>query len=297
MTQNRKIGRIYIITGIVLALVTTLATVSLISSRVAPPPPPTSNVIFTTVAMQAGTGMSDALNATINPADACPDAEVKSIAIGALQVCKVPIGYLPITAITLNGLTDDAIENNPDMVRLALMAELADWSTVIDLQRSEIVQRNQLNNEKGLPSDRRAVSIRVTQETGVDNALRPGQRVDVVASYSIPTELGRDTEVSEVLLQNIEVLAISGPLNPDFGTSSLAEEDVSVDTTLPDQALIPPQQEFRELRVVTLSLSLEESIQLTYMTNFGREVRLLARRGDDQEILDVDPVTTDSFKK
>lgn len=294
MTQNRKIGRIYIIAGVILAFATAFATIGLINSRIAPPPPPTSNVVFTTVSIPQGTSMMEVVDADLNPADACPEVEVKSIPIGGVQVCQIPNEFLPATAITLDGLANDALDS-PDVVRLALQAQFENTFTIVDLSAREVLQDAVLNEETAIEDNRRAITIAVNQATGIGSNLGPGQHVDVIVSYDMIDDDGERQLISEVLLQNVEILSVSGPVNQDFVRESVDEPPVDEEMTSTEFA--PAPSELREVRYVTLSLSLEESVQLTYMTNFGTEVRLLTRRGDDQEIIDVNPVTTDSFQK
>lgn len=62
-----------------------------------------------------------------------------------------------------------------------------------------------------IPSGRRAISIRVTEITGVAGFLLPGSRVDVHATFKLKTKKGSgNTYLTKTILQNVEVLAAGG---------------------------------------------------------------------------------------
>lgn len=67
-----------------------------------------------------------------------------------------------------------------------------------------------------LPKGKRAISIPVSEITGVSGLLLPGDRVDLILTYSISGDLiesGRDIRASETIMANLRVLALDQRLN------------------------------------------------------------------------------------
>ena len=67
-----------------------------------------------------------------------------------------------------------------------------------------------------LPKGKRAISIPVSEITGVSGLLMPGDRVDLILTYSISGDLiesGRDIRASETIMANLRVLALDQRLN------------------------------------------------------------------------------------
>lgn len=67
-----------------------------------------------------------------------------------------------------------------------------------------------------LTKGKRAISIPVSETTGVSGLLMPGDRVDLILTYSISGDLiesGRDIRASETIMANLRVLALDQRLN------------------------------------------------------------------------------------
>jgi pilus assembly protein CpaB len=76
-----------------------------------------------------------------------------------------------------------------------------------------------------IPDGYRAVSVGITQRIAVSYLLRPGDFVDVIASYDMPlpdTQMGREQSTS-LILQGIEVLAIGPELKSGASAPNTAE--------------------------------------------------------------------------
>lgn len=135
---------------------------------------------------------------------------------------------------------------------------------LVDISEGEILQRNVVHSNAGLEPNMRAVSMAVNQVTSVGGNVRPGNRVDVIVSFTPP---GEDSEpVTMVLLQDVEVLAVSSLLPP-------------VEAGGPARFL--PTGEILSDATVTFALTPQDALRLTYMSNFAEEVRLMIRRLDD----------------
>jgi Flp pilus assembly protein CpaB len=113
-----------------------------------------------------------------------------------------------------------------------------------------------------VPKGMRAVSIRVTDSTGLVSSIRPGVRVDVQAIY------GRDTTFQvRTILQNVEILSVSPKTeNREGGAVPVAT------------VLIPPQDED--------ALALADS---------GAHVRLALCNSNDPEVMPRRPAALTSL--
>jgi Flp pilus assembly protein CpaB len=146
----------------------------------------------------------------------------------------------------------------------------------------------------------RAVTIGVNRMQSVGGAVRAGNRVDILVSYTKggeEQEMGTEpAAVTEVLFQDVKVLAVSllAPEEEEEGEEEVEEKAVARPARLGPARFMPSGQLMDEA-TVTLALSLEDAVKLTYMANFGQEVRLLIRRFEERETPDVEPVTVDSF--
>jgi pilus assembly protein CpaB len=149
---------------------------------------------------------------------------------------------------------------------------------LINLNKDDVLQANALGKGMVLEPERRAMAIAVDQVTGVGGILAPGDRVDILASYTGADGNNRTT----LLLDDIEILAAGG--YPSVTGEGLAPEE---------SAQFQPSA--AETTVI-LALGLEDAMKLAYMDNFGEEVRLILRRRDDRTSPSVSPVTLDDFK-
>ncbi len=158
-------------------------------------------------------------------------------------------------------------------------ADVIGWITLVDIRAGHYLSREMLDQNAGLGPGERAVSIAVNQVTSVGGNVRPGNRVDVLVSYE--DETGSGTTV--MLLQDIEVLAVSTLL------PSAEEGGLGATRFLPTGELASDA-------TVTLALTPQEAMQLTYMSNFAAEVRLMIRRLDEQEMPPLEPVSPRTFR-
>lgn len=171
---------------------------------------------------------------------------------------------------------------------------------LMDLDKEDQIQRASVDQNAGLMPNMRAVTIGVNRMQSVGGAVRAGNRVDILVSYikgGEGQEMGTEpAAVTEVLFQDVKVLAVSllAPEEEEGGEEEVEEKAVARPTRLGPARFMPSGQLMDEA-TVTLALSLEDAVKLTYMANFGQEVRLLIRRYEERETPEVGPVTIDSF--
>jgi Flp pilus assembly protein CpaB len=170
---------------------------------------------------------------------------------------------------------------------------------LMDLEKGDQIQRASVDENAGLMPNMRAVTIAVNRVQSVGGAVRAGNNVDILVSYvkeSEGQEMGTEpAAVTEVLFQDVKVLAVSllAPAEEETG-EEVVEEGVARPAR-PGPARFMPSGQLMDEATVTLALSLEDAVKLTYMANFGQEVRLIIRRYEERETPQVAPVTIDSF--
>lgn len=128
------------------------------------------------------------------------------------------------------------------------------------------IQEGMIEDPPGLKTGFREVAIIVDAETGVAGKVRPGDRVDILA-----TTQGTETTPAraEVWVENALVLEVGLP-------QQIEEEDAS--GRFSDGAGVP----------VTFALPVDESLKLAYAESFSTKLRLALRgRGDEAGIPDA----------
>jgi pilus assembly protein CpaB len=176
-----------------------------------------------------------------------------------LSTVEIPVKYLPPSYI-LNA--NDLLNGNS--------------TALINIAPGEYIQQNMVSQNAGLEPNYRAVSIAVDSVTSVGNSVRQGNYVDLVISYEDAE--GRPT--TEVLLQNVKVLAVDNLLPEQGGTGG--------QTYLP--AGVDGEVELAPTTVVTLELLAEDALKVVHAENFAEELRIVIRRLDEDGTPSLDPV-------
>ncbi len=102
-------------------------------------------------------------------------------------------------------------------------AAFAGQLTRTDLAAGEPIRADRLVRGQGgllsvmLASGKRAIAVRISAQNTAGGFIMPGDRVDVVRTFSRPDASGQSRMVSETILRNIRVLAI------DQSTENLGE--------------------------------------------------------------------------
>ncbi|HEU4323505.1 MAG TPA: Flp pilus assembly protein CpaB [Roseiflexaceae bacterium] len=175
-----------------------------------------------------------------------------------LTTTELPVKYLPPSYLL----------NQQDLLD-------GQTTALINIAPGEYVQQNMVSRNSGLEPGRRAVSVAIDPITSVGNSVRQGNFVDVLVSYTDPQGRAR----TEVLLQNVKVLAVDALLPAQGGTGG--------QTYLP--AGIDGQVKLAPSTVATLELSPEEAVRVTHAANFAKELRLVIRRLDEQGTPNIAP--------
>lgn len=159
------------------------------------------------------------------------------------------------------------------------------YVAMVDIQAGQIIQRNMVDANAGLDPGFRAVAIAADQVANVGGNVRPGNRVDVVVSFG---ETESTNQQTRVLLQDVKVLAVNSLL-PAGGED--LPSGIGTNRFLPTGQLIKDS-------IITLALKPEDAIRLTYVANFGSEVRLMIRRLDEPaDSRPVEPVRQEDIEQ
>ncbi len=88
---------------------------------------------------------------------------------------------------------------------------------------------------EGVPAGFRAITISVDKLSAVEGLVRPGDKVDIIGTFSFPSERGQNPPIVVTLFQGVKVLATNKNLSPyraegkaDTVTLALKPEDIKM---------------------------------------------------------------------
>lgn len=141
------------------------------------------------------------------------------------------------------------------------------------------------STERGLgysvPKGKRAISVAVDDVVGVSGLIKPGDRVDVLATMDVESGAvnpvdgtSKKVTFTKVILQDIEVMAVNQNLTEIIND---VEKDQSV-----------------EQKTITLAVTLEEAQPLTMATERGK-IRMVLRSPVEKEQVKLPPYLPGKF--
>ena len=125
-----------------------------------------------------------------------------------------------------------------------------------------------------LPAGYRAITVDITDTTGVAGFIMPKCKVDVVTTLNIDGK-----SMAKTVLESVTVLAVGSRINP----------------TPPADASAPQQQQQPQSRTVTLLVKPKDAEKVELATSVGR-VRLVLRNGRDESVADSEGITLAELK-
>ena len=131
-----------------------------------------------------------------------------------------------------------------------------------------------------IPDDCRAVSIAITDATGVAGFAKPGDRVDVVL-----VEKGDGIATSTILLQNVLLLSINNNMGVKKTPSSEGEQQLNPSTEAIDNPTI-----------ATLALKPDEGLQLVSASKLGEIYLMLRPFRPSDSYVDASDYTLESYR-
>ena len=178
-----------------------------------------------------------------------------------LETRKIPVEYIH----------PDAARKKEEVVGTITLAPLAKGEQVL---KKKIARQNETKNGLAylVPVGKRALTLAVDEVSGIAGLIRPGDRVDVVATVNIPDPSGlKETPHSLVVLQDLPVLAVGKTMDDKGdGKSPL------------------------EVKTVTVAVTVEQSRPLVLASQKGT-IRLMLRSPVDTGVVSTWPFKAANF--
>ena len=268
-----------------------------------------------------GSTTSEGTPSTTPPPEATPEVEMKEVVV-ALQT--VPRGMtVPLEAVEIRGWRVDELPEGAETRLENVVGKVAR----VDILRSRPVLTSALTEVDlgsgaemalGIPKGKVAYALPVQIQSAVANALRPGDRVDVLLSFSM-VEVDQDTQikqpivrigeedclagcqvtgdqlprlVSQYSVQNATVLAV-GLWQEELPEISVAEAVAGAtgDEATAEEEATPPAPEaptvaqaITQLTSVTLIVSPQDALVLKWALETNASIDLVMRSAVDQDI-------------
>ncbi|MHB8841735.1 MAG: Flp pilus assembly protein CpaB [Candidatus Aquicultor sp.] len=219
------------------------------------------SIVFAAVATAGAAYYIASLRSSVTEGQRLVEVAVakKSIEAGASMSEMVASGFIAIQKIPKQYVVEGALTS---------MAGYSDKVLSSDLVKGEQLTRANFKKETEagltykIPEGHIAVSIAVDEITGVGGKLQPGNRVDVLATFS-PSS---DTDMTKIMLQNVEILATPDATTGEKGGGFMKGG----------------QQTSVGKRTVTLSVSSMNAEKLVFAAEKGHIWLGLRRSGDDK---------------
>lgn len=163
--------------------------------------------------------------------------------------------------------------------------EVDGWVVVTPISAGDILTRSNVRQPSSalglrflVPEGMRAVTVALDQVSGVAGLAKPGDHVDVIATFDLP---GSEMTVSRIVLQDVEVLAVGSQIVPTEAEQAEAPPAEGTAAQPRQQAKIEP--------TATLAVTPEEAEKLVLADTEGK-IRLALRRAGDRGFVQVPPV-------
>lgn len=171
---------------------------------------------------------------------------------------KITDADLKQVKVTREYLNSNAVLNKADIVGKRLKDSIIEGEQIL---RDRLVDENKMALAYSIPEGKRAVSINVNDQIAVSHLLRPGDFVDVIASFEKEEDedgLNKTVypRITKTIIQNAEVLALGQD-------QRIAE----------DKLKEPP-------KTITLAVDPQETEKLVFASEYA-VLRLALRPADD----------------
>jgi pilus assembly protein CpaB len=159
--------------------------------------------------------------------------------------------------VTRDYLNSKAVLNKADIIGKRLKESIIEGEQIL---KDRLAEEN-VTLAYAVPEGKRAVSVNINEQVNVSNLIRPGDFVDIIASFDREEDTATMTvkpKTSRIVIQNIEVLAIGQ-----------------------DQAI--SEEKLKDLpKTVTLAVSPSDAEKLVYVSDFAMIRFALRPIGDDK---------------
>lgn len=176
------------------------------------------------------------------------------------------------TRVTKEYLNPDAALVEADIIGKRLKDSVIEGEQIL---MSRLVQENNFTLAYKIPEGMRAISVNVNEQIEVANLIKPGDFIDIIASFPTETiEQGENKIIhlarSENVIQNIEVLALGQQM------TSIEGKEIELPKT------------------VTLAVSPKDAEKLTYLSEFA-SIRMALRGIGDENVVSGNGVIKDDI--
>lgn len=201
---------------------------------------------------------------------ALSNVEYGEVVVAAVNIpAKTLVSYemLDLKKVPVKYIHPQAIRSKDEVIGNVTLTSLVQGEGIL---RSKIAKSNEAKNGLAylVPSGKRAVTVPVDEVSGIAGLIKPGDRLDVAATISIP-EGEREVPFSVIVLQDIKVLAVG---------KNMEEKDTP------------------ETKTVTLAVTVEESRSLILASQKGN-IRLMMRSHSDNSTVNTVPFKAEYFKQ
>ncbi len=141
-----------------------------------------------------------------------------------------------------------------------------------------LTTKEELPLSHNLPAGLRAVSIFINEANLLSMQIVPGDRIDLIASWSLKTKEGDEVQLTNTVLQDIGVLAI--------GPNRVLEDNAVKPATASNNVEDMP-------KTITLAVTPEQAEQVIFNTQYSSFTLALRGYGDDEVIKTEGVVITD----
>jgi pilus assembly protein CpaB len=185
-----------------------------------------------------------------------------------------------------------ALESSDDKEKSKTMKDLDGTVAIVPIRKGEQITYNKLTQPSvrtGLSPQiapgRRAISVAITEMSGVGKLLKPGDRVDVITVMS--TGPNKQDKISKTLLQDVIVLAVGK--NVTNNVARLVEMDGG-------REKVKSLSEDTNFQSVTLEVEPGQAQALALITGNAENALILSlRNNDDTDRVVLDGVTPEDI--
>jgi Flp pilus assembly protein CpaB len=180
---------------------------------------------------------------------------------------KIIDSDIKLVKIKKEDMNVNALTNPNDIIGKRVKESIMEGEQIVG---GRLMDEKKSTLSSSMPEGMRAVSLNVQEQMIVSNLIRPGDFVDIIASFEKEeieeaTQITIFPRVTKIILQNIEIL-------------SLGQDTVITDEKIKDTP-----------KTITVAISPQDAEKLVYASEYAT-LRLVLRHTDDNEILKTDGV-------
>lgn len=165
-------------------------------------------------------------------------------------------------------------------------AEVVGFIAAIPIRKDEQVTMNKIiaagvrtGLSKQITPGKRAISIPVNDDSAVTRLVKPGDRIDLVATIEVPGAQ-RGMQVTKIVLQDAPILAVG-----EYITTQAPRKVEKDDVTGKDS--VRNLNVERNFNTITIEVEPQVAAQITLLRDTGTRLSVLLRNNDDTERVNI----------